>query len=240
MSETLLSTTFSMFEAEPFSERCRAVFDRADHLLIGVSPGNSYFTSRRIAELVVWGREFFNAVDIVYADLHVDAQYAASGYPPEQAERRAAKEVKATRRRIRTAVAEAACSRVGVHGLSEFQDRPAYRELHREVLHALAVDPVLRAAAEGMAGAFLRSRLAGADGPDAGQLAAGVEYIAAELPFFLDTPALLGVASSVSCYHVELPLTPVLFGRSEGLRAVPAQGYAVVRPAAVPQTAAAA
>ncbi|WP_435796306.1 tRNA-dependent cyclodipeptide synthase [Kitasatospora aureofaciens] len=48
----------------------------------------------------------------------------------------------------------------------------------------------------------------------------------------LDTPALLGVRSSVSCYHLQLPLTPVLFGRDEGLRAAARQAYAVVRPAA--------
>ncbi len=46
--------------------------------------------------------------------------------------------------------------------------------------------------------------------------------------------------TSVSCYHVQLPLTPVLFGRQEGLLAVPEQGYAVVRPLApAPQAAAA-
>ncbi|MEV4611119.1 tRNA-dependent cyclodipeptide synthase [Kitasatospora sp. NPDC049258] len=230
MSETLLTTSFSTFEALPFSDRCQTVFDRGEHLLIGVSPGNSYFSHQRLTELIRWGREFFEAVDVVHADLHVDSQYRAAGYPGEQAERRAAKEVKATQRRIRRAVAEAGLDGVRAHALSDFRAEPAYRRLHGAVLAALDTDPVLRSATEGMARGFLRARLpAGAD-PAPSQLAAGVEYIAAELPFFLDTPALLRVASSISCYHVELPLTPVLFGRGDGLRAAPAQGYAVVRP----------
>ncbi|WP_354643196.1 tRNA-dependent cyclodipeptide synthase [Kitasatospora camelliae] len=239
MSETLLSTTVTTLEARPYSERCRRNFERGEHLLIGVSPGNSYFSADRIAELVRWGRDFFASVDIVLADLHVDAQFLASGHTPEQAMRRADKEVKATRRRIHRGMAEAARDGVRAHVLSDFLPDPGYQRLHRAVREALETDPELRAATEGMAGAFLRSRITAADGPGADRLAAGVAYIAAELPFFLDTPSLLGVPSSVTCYHLELPLTPVLFGRTEGLRAAPAQGYAVVRPATAPRAAAA-
>ncbi|MEV6206429.1 tRNA-dependent cyclodipeptide synthase [Kitasatospora sp. NPDC051914] len=230
MSETLLSTTIEGFQAFPFSERCRRVFARGDHLLIGVSPGNSYFSARRIAELVHWGKEFFDAVDIVHADLHVDAQFGAQGYPPEAALRRAAKEVKTTRRRIERGVADAGRDGVRAHALSDFTGSAAYRRLHGAALDALATDPPFREATERMAHGFLRSRLDGGT-PDPEHLAAAVDYIAAELPFFLDTPALLGVPSSVACYHLELPLTAVLFGRTEGLSAAAGQAYAVVRPA---------
>ncbi|GAA1166238.1 cyclo(L-tyrosyl-L-tyrosyl) synthase [Kitasatospora gansuensis] len=235
MTETLLSTTFSTFQALPFSDRCHRVWQRGDHLLIGVSPGNSYFSHLRIAQLVRWGRQFFDSVDVVHADLHVDTQFAAFGYPADQARRRAAKETKTTRRRIERGVELAGRSRVGVHALSEFADTPAYRRLAGEVAGALAEDEDFRLATEGMAAGFLAARLPEGQAPSADQLAAGVAYIAAELPFFLDTPSLLDVPSSVSCYHVELPLTPVLFGRDRGLRAAPGQGYAVVRPRAVPQ-----
>ncbi|MFF1869698.1 tRNA-dependent cyclodipeptide synthase [Kitasatospora herbaricolor] len=233
MSETLLSTTPTMFEAQPFSPRCQAIWRRGDHLLIGVSPGNSYFGPQRISELVSWSTEFFAAVDIVYADLHVEVQYQAFDRPPEQARRRAAKEIKATARRIRRGVEESGRPGVGVHPLSSFADDPVYQRLHRSVLDALRTDPVLREAAEGMARSFLAARLGEGLPPTEEQLAAGLRYIAAELPFFLDTPALLRVPSSVSCYHVQLPLTPVLFGRDAGLRAAAGQGYAVVRQAAV-------
>ncbi|WP_329569988.1 tRNA-dependent cyclodipeptide synthase [Kitasatospora sp. NBC_01266] len=234
MSESLISTKPSPYQALPFSDRCRRLWLRGDHLLIGVSPGNSYFSARRIAELVTWGREFFDAVDVVHADLHVDAQFEAFGYTPEHAKRRAAKEVRTTARRIERGLAEAGLNRVAMHALSDFLAAPAYQRLHAEVRRALREDPVLREAAEGMARAFLAGRLPTGVAADAGQLAAGLRYICAELPFFLDTPALLGRASSISCYHVELPLTPVLFGRSEGLRAAPTQGYAVVRPVEEP------
>ncbi|PBC76713.1 cyclo(L-tyrosyl-L-tyrosyl) synthase [Streptomyces sp. TLI_235] len=231
MSETLLSTTLDEFQAFPYSERCRRVFARGDHLLIGVSPGNSYFSADRITRLVHWGREFFDTVDVVHADQHVDAQFGAQGYPPDAARRRAAKEVKATRRRIERGVTEAGRPGVRTYALSDFTSGEAYRRLHTAVLDALVADRPLREAVERMACDFLRARLGGA-APAAEHLAAAIRYIAAELPFFLDTPALLGVPSSVACYHLELPLTGVLFGRSDGLHAAPGQGYAVVRPTA--------
>jgi len=246
MSETLLSTTptrtldaLPLFEALPFSGRCREIWDRGDHLLIGVSPGNSYFSHQRISELVHWGTQFFESVDIVYADLHVDTQFASFGYTPEHALRRATKEIKATHRRIQRGVEESGRSGTRVRALSDFLPDPAYQSLHRAVLDALDTDPVFREATEGMARAFLSARLPEGRSASPAQLAAGVAYIAAELPFFLDTPSLLGVPTSVSCYHIQLPLTPVLFGRDEGLRAVPGQAYAVVRPLPVPHATAA-
>lgn len=245
MSDTLLSTTvssldiFAPFEALPYSERCRQVWERGDHLLIGVSPGNSYFSHQRITQLLQWGAEFFRSVDIVYADLHVDSQFAAFGYTPEHALRRATKEVKTTHRRIQRGVDEAGIPGVRVRALSDFLPDPAYQRLHRAVLDALDTDRAFRDATEGMARGFLGSRLPEGRSPSPAQLAAGVEYIAAELPFFLDTPSLVQVPTSISSYHVQLPLTPVLFGRSEGLRAVPEQGYAVIRPLPAQQAAAA-
>ncbi|GAA1948475.1 hypothetical protein GCM10009738_22320 [Kitasatospora viridis] len=221
------------FQAVPFSDRCRRLWGDGDHLLIGVSPGNSYFSAGRIAELVRWARESFDRVDVVHADLHVAAQFEAAGYTAEHAERRAAKEVKATARRIRSGVEQAGRSGVHCHPLSAFTGDPAYRRLRATVDLALEGDAELAAAAEGMARSFLAARLTPDHRPTPTQLAAGLDYIAAELPFFLDTPALLGVRSSISCYHLELPLTPVLFGRAHGLRAQPRQGYAVVRPAPV-------
>ncbi|GHF33879.1 cyclo(L-tyrosyl-L-tyrosyl) synthase [Kitasatospora xanthocidica] len=230
-----ITTPTGPFEALPYSRRCREIWQRGEHLLIGVSPGNSYFSHRRITELIGWGLEFFERVDIVYADLHVATQYETFGYTPEHAQRRAAKEVKATARRIERGVEGAGRrSGVGVHALSEFTAADAYRRLHRRAVDGLRTDPAYRAAAEGMARGFLAARLDEGLAPNEPQLAAGLRYITAELPFFLDTPALLGVASSVSCYHLQLPLTPVLFGRDEGIRAEAGQAYAVIRPAGGP------
>ncbi len=117
-----------------------------------------------------------------------------------------------------------------MRALSEFADSPEYRELHREVLHAMATDLEFQQACEQMVRQVVVGRSDGEPGMNPAQRQAGLDYIAAELPFFLDTPGIVGVPTSVSCYHKLLPLTDVLYTRRGGLRAAGGQGYAVVRP----------
>ncbi|MFI1099342.1 tRNA-dependent cyclodipeptide synthase [Streptomyces melanogenes] len=231
MTATTEATT--TFTFQPFTRSCRFIWDEGDHVLIGVSPGNSYFSADRIAGLVRWASARFDRVDLVYADRHVDRMFATLGYDDEHARRRAAKELKAVRRRIVRGVEEAGRPGlpVGVHALSEFEGNPVYDLLHRRVRHFLATDREFRTGCEEMAAAFLAGKADGAPVSPA-QLAACLDYIAAELPFFLDTPGILQVPSSVSSYHALIPLTELLYAKGGGLRASRNQAYAIVRPQA--------
>ncbi|MEU9097320.1 tRNA-dependent cyclodipeptide synthase [Streptomyces sp. NPDC048361] len=230
-----MTITTEAFTVQPFTRSCHQIWDEGDHVLIGVSPGNSYFSAGRITDLVRWASARFTRIDIVYADLHVAELFGALGYDPEHAARRALKEVKAVRRRVLRGVEEADApgTQVGVHGLSEFAGNPVYELLHRRVRHFLATDPGFRAACERMAAHFLSTK-AGDPAASAEQLSACLDYISAELPFFLDTPGILGVPSSVSSYHVPIPLTDLLYAKGGGLRASRNQAYAVVRPEGIP------
>ncbi|MFG2753094.1 tRNA-dependent cyclodipeptide synthase [Streptomyces xanthophaeus] len=225
-------TVDASFEVLPFTRTCRHIWEDGDHVLIGVSPGNSYFSSERITSLAQWATTRFAQVDFVYADLHVDRMFAAFGYTREHAEKRATKEIKAVRRRILKGVEESDSSHaeIRVRALSEFQENPVYQLLHRRVLHFLETDDVFRKGCEEMALHFVGSKLPEGESITAAQLQVCFDYMAAELPFFVDTPSILDVPSSVAAYHVKMPMTDVLFARGGGLRATRNQAYAVVRP----------
>lgn len=228
---TLIEESFTV---RPLTSLCRLLWDEGDHVLIGVSPGNSYFNADRVAELTRWATRRFTAVDFVYADLHVAELFAALGHAPEHAARRAAKELKAVRRRVLAGVEAAGppgAARIRVRALSEFADDAAYALLHRRVRHFLATDAEFRKGCDAMVEAFLSGKADPDGGITAAQRSACLDYIAAELPFFLDTPGILGVPSSVSCYHQLIPLTELLYAKGGGLRAARNQGYAVVHPA---------
>ncbi|MGG8407398.1 tRNA-dependent cyclodipeptide synthase [Streptomyces sp. 12297] len=233
-------SSFDAFEVLPFTRTCRHIWEDGDHVLIGVSPGNSYFSADRIAGLTQWATERFAQVDFVYADLHVDRMFAAFGYSREHAEKRAAKEIKAVRRRILKGVEESLTphTEIRVRALSDFSDNQVYQLLHRRVLHFLESDDEFRKNCEKMALHFVGSKLPEGESITDEQLRVCFDYIAAELPFFVDTPSILDVPSSVSAYHVNMPLTEVLYARGGGLRATRNQAYAVVRPeaAAAPRT----
>lgn len=226
--------SFESFEVLPFTRTCRHIWEDGDHVLIGVSPGNSYFSSERITSLAQWATTRFAQVDFVYADLHVDRMFAAFGYTREHAEKRATKEIKAVRRRILKGVEESGPPRadIRVRALSEFQANPVYQLLHRRVLHFLETDDEFRKGCEKMALHFVGSKLPEGESITDEQLQICFDYMAAELPFFVDTPSILDVPSSVAAYHVKMPLTDVLYARGGGLRATRNQAYAVVRPEA--------
>ncbi len=217
---------------QPYTDHCRVIADEGAHVVIGVSPGNSYFTAQRLRELTRWGLDHFDQVDLVYTDLHVADMYEALGYAADEARRKAVKNLRGVRAKVGAAVAEADPTgvRVRARGMSEFQALPAYQELHRQVVAAVDEDPVVRETCDALTGIFLAGKLAPGQEPSSLQKEVCRAYISAEVPLFLDTPAILGVPSSLNCYHQALPLADLLYARGTGLRASRNQGHGILTP----------
>ncbi|MEU6392381.1 tRNA-dependent cyclodipeptide synthase [Streptomyces sp. NPDC046939] len=218
-------------QLSPFGPSSEDVLRQGDHALFGVSTGNSYFSRRRLTEAMAWATERFAAVDVVYADVGLEAMLEAFGYERAAARKSVAKQLRGVRRRISGACEDigAAAEKVRARPLSEFLGEPGYQEVRERTRTALRTDVGLRVARDTTAYRFLNSRLGPGSMPDPAQVSAALTYVEAELPFFIDTPRILGVASSVHCYHSVLPLGHLLFGdRQSGLRPADNQGYAIV------------
>ncbi|MFJ8493933.1 tRNA-dependent cyclodipeptide synthase [Streptomyces sp. NPDC094038] len=224
------------FEIQPYTPHCRVIRDEGAHALIGVSVGNGYFSAGRLHDLARWGLEHFDRVDFVYTDLYVAEMFEAFGYPPGEARRKAAKSVRGVRAKVRNAVtaADPDGTRLRWQPMSRFRADAAYQEIHRRLWRQLDEDDDFRALCDDLVGHFLSAR---GEAADARQRAVCLEYVCAELPLFLDTPAILRVPSSLVCYHQRLPMAELLYGRGAGLRASRNQGHAIVTPAAPPHTA---
>ncbi|MET8586481.1 tRNA-dependent cyclodipeptide synthase [Streptomyces collinus] len=226
-----------VFEVQPYTSHCEVILGEGAHAVIGVSPGNSYFSARRLHDLARWGLDHFDRVDFVYTDLYVAEMYEASGYAPDEARRKAVKNLRGVRAKVRDAVsaADPDGSRLAWRPMSAFRTDPAYQEIHRQLKDRLRTDADFRAVCDALVSRFLAAR-----GEPAGERRRAVclEYVCAEAPLFLDTPALLKVPSSLNCYHQLLPMAELLYSRGAGLRASRNQGHAIVTPAA-PEGAAA-
>jgi cyclo(L-tyrosyl-L-tyrosyl) synthase len=70
--------------------------------------------------------------------------------------------------------------------------------------------------------------------PTADQLTVGAQYLDRELPFLLDTPAILGVPASVFAYRATPALAGFLYGPDAPLPAVDTQGFVTVEPLPAP------
>lgn len=229
----LLTTATEVFTVRPFTPHCQVIHTEGDHAVIGISPGNSYFSAQRVIELAQWGLRNFSQVDLIYTDLHVAEMYEALGYAPDEARRKAVKNLRGVRAKVNNAAAETdpTGARLRSRPMSALTEIPAYRTLHDHLYTLLDSDPEFRATCNALVDGFLSSKVLGGKAATTRQRDVCLKYVCAEAPLFLDTPAILGVPSSLNCYHQLLPMAELLYSRGSGLRASRNQGHAVITPA---------
>ena len=227
---TALTLVADIFKVQPYTPHCEVIYEEGAHAVIGVSPGNSYFSARRLHDLAQWGLDRFEQVDFVYTDLFVAEMYEACGYTAGDARRKAVKNLRGVRAKVTNAVEEADSTgtRLRAHPMSEFRGNAAYQAIHQDLTDRLTSDEDFRAACDALVSAFLSSRVLQGAAATPQQRAVCLEYVCAEAPLFLDTPAILGVPSSLNCYHQLLPMAELLYSRGSGLRASRNQGHAIV------------
>ncbi|MFI9503556.1 tRNA-dependent cyclodipeptide synthase [Nocardia sp. NPDC052566] len=229
----MTSSIVAPFAVRPFTPHCEVIYREADHAVIGVSPGNSYFSGQRLRDLAHWGRTHFDRVDFVYTDIYIAEMYEATGYSELEARRKAVKNLRGVRAKLTTAAAAADPdgTRVFLHPMSEFRSNPAYRRIHDDITERLDSDAEFRDVCQELVNRFLSARTADGQAPTPRQRQVCLDYVCAEAPLFLDTPAILGVPSSLNCYHQLLPMADLLYSRGAGLRASRNQGHAIITPA---------
>lgn len=220
-----------LFTVEPFTEASRQVWERREHAVFGISPGNSYFQVARMAELFGWLRAEFDRVDVVIPDSALVHTYLALGYEPQRAAKKARGEINVLHNRVTRAWDSAGGPRAtdGLHRMSDLSSGTVYRERLAECERVLDEDDVLRQTCAEMSREVLRIR--GHEGPlTADQIEESMRYLTAELPFFLASTDIFGVSTSLNFYHRALPLAEVIFSGESRLRAPTRQGYATIRP----------
>ncbi|MFI6492281.1 tRNA-dependent cyclodipeptide synthase [Streptomyces sp. NPDC050564] len=230
-----------LFVVQPYTPHCQVIHAAGDHAVIGVSPGNSYFSAGRINDLARWGIDHFDRVDFVYTDLHVAEMYEALGYAADDARRKAVKNLRGVRAKVNAAVEAfgtgggSGGGRLAAHAMSDFADNPAYRRIHDHIRELLDTDGEFRETCDALVDSYLSSKVLGGREGTERQREVCLKYVCAEAPLFLDTPAILGVPSSLNCYHQLLPMAELLYARGSGLRASRNQGHAIVTPVVTPE-----
>ncbi|MDJ0464587.1 tRNA-dependent cyclodipeptide synthase [Streptomyces sp. H27-C3] len=219
-------------ELTPMSPQCGDVVARAEHACIGISPFNSYFSTERIRELAVWGLERFAWVDFFVPDAPSAFTFEALGYSPERAAWKARRQGQYTRNKIRTALTGLGVVEPDdrILGWAELDGNAAFARLHDRCRELYDGDKGFRGACQEAAGWVLSGKLPDGSTPSEQQVECAVRYFLAELPLFVDTPAIVGAGASVFCYHQPPDVLRRLYGRELILHPAPGQGFAVVAP----------
>ncbi|MFE3193864.1 tRNA-dependent cyclodipeptide synthase [Nocardia sp. NPDC059240] len=215
---------------QPLTANCAHIFEGRGHLCLGISPFNSYFKRARIAELTRWAADEFHRVQFHVPDVPSEYTLQAIGFPAEKARRRAHENGSKMRNRIRDALDSA-----GLDGLDArvldwkyLSTNPAFLDLHKRTHYLFDTDPVFRALCLDTTRDVLRHRLPDGVEPDRRQCDIAVEYFIADIPLLIDTPAIVGVTSSLYAYHRAIPFIEALYNRELPLRPHPTQGYLII------------
>ncbi|GAA4619038.1 tRNA-dependent cyclodipeptide synthase [Actinoallomurus liliacearum] len=219
------------FIVEPFTDTSHSVWEQREHVVVGVSPGNSYFSVPLLTGLLGWLCEEFAHVDVVIPDLALEHTFLALGYDERRAAKKTRGEINALRNRIVRAWESSGGPREtdGLHRMSGLASNEIYRERLAECEQALGKDDALWETCAKMSRDVLAAR--GYDGPfTTERIERAMRYLTAELPFFLASAGIFGVESSLNFYHQPLPLAELIFADKSVLQAPPWQGYATIRP----------
>ncbi|MYW93784.1 tRNA-dependent cyclodipeptide synthase [Amycolatopsis rubida] len=210
----LPAATDGILRWRPFTGNCSRLVERGEHLAFAVSPGNGYFSEDRLVRMIRWGCARFRAVDLLTADVPMAAcTYLGRGYDEGHARRRAKRDVRQMENRIARALARAELqgTPVRVRYLDHAVGQPGYRRIRAGLAQARRENPAFEATCRRMVLDVLTARMPEGWQPDPAQLAAGAEYLDIELPWFADTPGVLGVTESVVAYRVVPAFAPYLY-----------------------------
>ncbi|MEU0042763.1 tRNA-dependent cyclodipeptide synthase [Streptomyces werraensis] len=220
--------------ATPLSASCAEVLARAEHACIGVSPFNSYFSVARIRQIADWATRRFARVDFFVPDRPSAYTLEALGYALARAEWKARRQGQYTRNKIRAAVEGVDVGEcvTRVLGWAELQGVAAFGQLHAEGHALYERDDGFRAACREVSTWVLAGRLPDGQAPEAAHIDSAVRYVLAELPLFLDTPAIVQAEASVFCYHQPPQVLRRLYERELVRHPAAGQGFAVITMAA--------
>lgn len=220
------------FVVEPFTDACAAIWEQRKHVVCGVSPGNSYFQVSRLTSLLGWLSTEFEQVDVIIPDSALHHTYLALGYEPRRAARKARDETNVLYNRVVRAWETHGGPREldGLNRMSEVASNDVYLERFAECEQALKEDRALWETCEEMSIEVLAGR--GYDGPpETERIERAMQYLLAELPFFLASADIFGAPSSLNFYHQRLALAELIFSGKSVLQPSPRQGYATIYPA---------
>jgi len=231
-----LSSPTVALEAHPTTANYRRLLERGDHVLLGVSPFNTQFNESYLTRLFIWAGTTFDRFTVVLpGERETALTLEAAGTPAVKAARKARRELNRITRLIHAALEAAQVAHNGdtLIRLSDFAADPAYRGMVEAAEATYRDNPIFRAACQEMSALVVRGRqrVTGAEG-DAltiEQIEMATRYVFAEIPIFLNTPALLNLPSSVLAYHRPWPIGDLLFSGTLPIRVDARQGYVVLQ-----------
>ncbi|MFI0372259.1 tRNA-dependent cyclodipeptide synthase [Actinomadura sp. 1N219] len=226
------------YEIEPLSDECVKALRNSDHVCIGVSPFNSYFSAERLTSLARWATAAFADFHFFVPDEITAYTFEALGYSPGRARQKAHRQSRYTHNKIRSALTSLSVPNPDERVLSmvRLHANRRYQELFDEALVLYTESEAFRDACLEATRWVVEPKLPDGQAASLDQLRLGVRYFLAELPLFAGSGYIVGASNSMFAYHQRVRFLERFFDRELEWRPRDGQGFLVVREAAAERT----
>ncbi len=180
-----------------------------EYPIIGMSPGNSYFTDEVIKNLLKTTIDHFEKVAVLIPDIPAISTYIALGYPENRARRdKAIPKGNALRNRVQKAMAELKYEAEQVKIVdweSEIESNLSYQEYYKTIENLYKENHEFHNAVNKTSHAVIENSLkVPEDTQKAAQIAA--HYLLSELAFLEFAPSFLSADKVTYIYHKNWPI----------------------------------
>ncbi|WP_434446703.1 tRNA-dependent cyclodipeptide synthase [Lentzea sp. E54] len=221
-----------MLLTTPLTEHCADPLRSGRHVCIGVSPFNSYFSVERITALARWAMAEFESFHFFIPDRAAAFTLEALGYEPSRARLKARRQGQYVINKVTRALWDIGVRCPEQHLLvgANLAENQFYQRLLSNAYDLFDRDEDFAAHCLEATRWVLDRKLPAGETPSPDQLRSAVRYFLAELPMFVDTPAITGMDSSVFAYHQRVRFLELLYARELTWRPHPGQGFVLLRP----------
>lgn len=180
-----------------------ALYKKKEHVFLGVSPFNSYFSEEMIEYWIQWAHNTFSSFNIFIPDTLPVYTFLALGYDELKAKNKAKKQAAYLKNKVTRALLKCQFIDIDINKLiidmEYLEKNPAYIELREKCYTLYDENPEFQSECDQCTGWVLNGH--SIKDPHLSNTNIAVQYILNEMPLFMNTPSILNVTSSLFSYH---------------------------------------
>jgi cyclo(L-tyrosyl-L-tyrosyl) synthase len=217
------------FQVEPLNEKSRCVYERREHICLGISPYNSLFSEEYISSLISWAQKNFEDFHLFLPDEPTIYTLMALGYDEAKARKKLKKQINWLSNKIFKAFeANHFTKEQAQFRILDWQTlskNECFNEKLRLVYEWFDQSSHFRSSCLEASNWVLENKVAEDKITEASLLQA-VKYFLAELPLFASCNEITQKKTSLFCYHQSIPFHDELYAQKMELKSSTGQGYA--------------
>ncbi len=179
------------------------LYQQKEHVLLGISPFNSYFSEEMIGDWIQWAHTTFSSFHVFIPDTLPMYTFLALGYDEFKAKKKAKKQAAYLRNKVARALLQCQLDGIDANKLiidmDYLENNQAYLELKKKCYALYNENPEFQKECDQCTGWVLNGHAV--KDLDLANENIAVQYILNEMPLFMDTPSILNTPSSLFSYH---------------------------------------